>query len=88
MNCGAVDRDVDDVLREVRNAHHRYSQVEQELAQRRQRLNIKQPEIEKCLDAVNLLIQKRDTDDSDVRDRECNALRCLFVPDLFVCVCV
>lgn len=36
------------MLEDVRDMLQRYSHVEQELQQRKQRLQLKQPEIEKC----------------------------------------
>lgn len=54
-------KDVDLVLEDVRDMLQRYSHVEQELQQRKQRLQLKQPEIEKCLDAVNMLIDRNDS---------------------------
>eukprot|EP00890_Picochlorum_soloecismus_P004807 jgi/Picsp_1/5327/NSC_02688-R1_prefoldin subunit 3 len=57
------DKDVDTVLRDVQANLQRYKHVEAEIAQRRQRLAVKQPEIEKCLDAVNLLIERRESDE-------------------------
>lgn len=59
-----VDKDVDTVLRDVQASLQRYKHVEVEIAQRRQRLAVKRPEIEKCLDAVNLLIERKEADDS------------------------
>ncbi len=41
----------------------RYSHVEQELQQRRERLSQKKPEITSCLDAVKLLLEKQESDD-------------------------
>lgn len=61
-----ADQDVDAVLRDVQGSLQRYKHVEVEIAQRRQRLAVKQPEIEKCLDAVNLLIERKESED-DVR---------------------
>lgn len=58
-----ADKDVDAVLRDVQANLQRYKHVEVEIAQRRQRLAVKQPEIEKCLDAVNLLIERKEADD-------------------------
>eukprot|EP00889_Picochlorum_renovo_P001592 jgi/Picre1/28622/NNA_004022.t1 len=54
-------KDVDLVLEDVRDMLQRYTHVEQELQQRKQRLQLKQPEIEKCLDAVNMLIERNDS---------------------------
>jgi prefoldin subunit 5 len=56
-------KDIDVVVQEARDTLQRYSHVEQELLQRKQRLSLKQPEIERCLDAVNLLIEKQDDED-------------------------
>ena len=41
----------------------RYRHVEQQLQEKKMRLMSKQPEIQKCLDAINLLIDKRDQDE-------------------------
>lgn len=63
FNVIVIDKDVDTVLRDVQANLQRYKHVEVEIAQRRQRLAVKQPEIEKCLDAVNLLIERKEADD-------------------------
>ncbi|KAL4532360.1 hypothetical protein Ndes2437B_g02767 [Nannochloris sp. 'desiccata'] len=54
------DRPVDEVLAEIRETLQRYSYVLQEVVQKRQRLTIKEPEIRKCLDSVDLLIHQRE----------------------------
>lgn len=54
-------RPIDDVLRDVRETLERYNFVASQLGQRRQRLLIKEPEIKKCLDSVNLLITQRES---------------------------
>lgn len=55
------------MLREVRATLGKYKHVEQEVVQRMHRLEVKEPEIQKCLDAVNMLIEKRDGDGDEVR---------------------
>lgn len=54
-------------MKEMQEKHQRYQYVEQEVARRKARLTLKQPEIKKCLDAVELLIQRRDSGDDSVR---------------------
>lgn len=56
-------KDIDQVLQEVRDTLQRYSHVEQELLQRKERLSQKKPEITSCLDAVMLLLEKKDSDE-------------------------
>jgi hypothetical protein len=56
----ATDRPIDEVLAEIRETFQRYNYVLQEVVQKRQRLTIKEPEIRKCLDSVNLLIEQRE----------------------------
>lgn len=58
---------IDDVLRELRETMQRYKYVSQEMAQRKQRLIIKEPEIRKCLDSVNLLIEQQEAGAESVR---------------------
>ena len=51
----------------------RYNYVAQELAQRRQRLTLKEPEIRNCLNAIDLLIhQKTENLDSVGPADHCN----------------
>lgn len=59
-------KEIDDVLRELREKHQRYKYVEQEIVQRKQRLTYKEPEIKKCLDAVTLLIQRKEAGEDQV----------------------
>ena len=54
---------VDELLGEVNGTLQRYRHVEQQLQEKKVRLTSKKPEIEKCLDAINLLIEKRDEDE-------------------------
>ena len=56
-------KEVDDLLGEVQSTLQRYRHVEQQLQEKKMRLTAKKPEIEKCLDAINLLIEKRDGDE-------------------------
>ena len=56
-------KEVDDLLGEVQSTLQRYRHVEQQLQEKKMRLTVKKPEIEKCLDAINLLIEKRDGDE-------------------------
>ena len=56
----STGKPIDDVLKEVRETLQRYKYVSQEVAQRRQRLTIKEPEIKKCLDSVNLLLEQQE----------------------------
>ncbi len=58
-----ADRPIAEVLKEVQETLQRYNYVSQELAKRRQRLTLKRPEIQKSLEAVELLI-KRSNDGS------------------------
>lgn len=51
------------MLQEVRDTLQRYSHVEQELLQRKQRLSQKKPDIKNCLDAVTLLLEKQDSEE-------------------------
>ena len=48
------------MLTELRGAHQKYKYIEAELVQRKRRLAFKQPEIRKCLDAVTLLLARRE----------------------------
>ncbi len=60
MFSPCTDRPIDDVLAEIRETCQRYNYVLQEVVQKRQRLTIKEPEIKKCLDSVNLLVEQRE----------------------------
>lgn len=53
-----ADRTVDEVLAELQEHHQKYKYVEQEITARKRRLTFKQPEIRKCLDAVELLLEQ------------------------------
>ena len=48
------------MLRELREQHQKYKYIEQEILQRKKRLSFKQPEIQKCLNAVNMLLQRQE----------------------------
>lgn len=48
------------MLNEVRENLQRYQYVEQQIAQKKERLAVKEPEIRRCLDAVNLLIKQKE----------------------------
>ena len=53
-------RPAEEVLQELQDALQRYQFVEQELVKRKRRLLIKEPEIRRCLDGVELLLQQRE----------------------------
>ena len=50
-------------LRSHRPIYVRYRHVEQQLQEKKMRLMSKKPEIQKCLDAINLLVDKREEDE-------------------------
>lgn len=57
---------MEEVLQELQDAMQRYHFVEQELVKRKHRLLVKEPEIQKCLDAVMLLLKQRDNGSEEV----------------------
>lgn len=59
---------MDDALGRLREAHQKYKYIEQEIAQRKQRLLLKQPEIEKCLESVKMLLTQREEGKDAVLD--------------------
>ncbi|KAL4443745.1 hypothetical protein ABPG75_011482 [Micractinium tetrahymenae] len=61
-------RTTEEVLTELRTAHQKYKYIEAELVQRKRRLAFKQPEIKKCLEAVNLLLQRSEEGEPTVLD--------------------
>lgn len=63
-----TDRNVDEVVTELRGAHQKYKYIEAEIVQRAQRLTFKEPEIKKCLDAVGALERRRDEGEPAVLD--------------------
>ena len=52
------------MLTELRASHQKYKYIEAEIVQRKRRLAFKQPEIQKCLAAVNLLLQRQEAGES------------------------
>ncbi len=52
---------MNDALRGLRENLQKYRIVESEILQRKKRLLLKQPEISKCLDAVNTLLECQDS---------------------------
>lgn len=71
------------MIQEFKDAYQRYRHVESELAQQQLRLRAKEPEIRKCLDAVNLLKQKNETaDEENVRNLPFSDE----APGTFVCI--
>ena len=58
--CVCAGRSAEEVLGELREAHQKYKYIEQETVQRRRRLALKQPELVKCLAAVELLLARWD----------------------------
>jgi nitrogen regulatory protein PII len=55
-------RSVDDVIRELQEFMQKYKYVEQQIQKKKAKLLMKEPDIKRCLDAINLLIAKRDGD--------------------------
>jgi prefoldin subunit 5 len=56
-------KEIDELLGEVQSTLQRYRHVEQQLQEKKLRLASKKPEIEKCLDAVTLLIDSRESEE-------------------------
>jgi len=77
----AADRPVDVVLGEARENLQRYQYVEQQVAQRKQRLQVKEPEIRHCLDAVNLLLKQKESGEAKV------SIQYFKMPCILVCIC-
>jgi prefoldin subunit 5 len=57
-------KNTEEVLTELRASHQKYKYIEAEIVQRKRRLAFKQPEIQKCLAAVNLLLQRQEAGES------------------------
>jgi hypothetical protein len=55
-------RSVDDVIRELQEFMQKYKYVEQQIQKKKAKLLMKEPDIKRCLDAINLLVAKRDGD--------------------------
>ncbi|GAB4816291.1 hypothetical protein N2152v2_003337 [Parachlorella kessleri] len=62
------DRSVEEVLRELQENHQKYKHIEQDILQRKRRLLYKEPEIQKALAAVNMLLQRKEEEDATVLD--------------------
>ena len=54
-------RSADEAIKELNSNYQQYKLIEQELRQRRARLLGKIPEIQKAVDAVDMLISKQET---------------------------
>ncbi|EFN58028.1 hypothetical protein CHLNCDRAFT_20219 [Chlorella variabilis] len=61
-------RKAEEVITELRASHQKYKYIEAEIVQRKRRLAFKQPEIQKCLAAVNLLLDRQEAAESTVLD--------------------
>ena len=70
-----ADRTVDEVLAELQEHHQKYKYVEQEITARKRRLTFKQPEIRKCLDAVELLLEQSERGEEVRRPWACRLCR-------------
>ncbi|KAL4858435.1 Prefoldin subunit 3 [Chlorella vulgaris] len=68
VNAHMQGRKAEDVITELRTAHQKYKYIEAEYVQRKRRLAFKLPEIQKCLNAVNLLLQRQEEGESTVLD--------------------
>lgn len=73
--CADAGRKAEDVISELRDSHQKYKYIEAELVQRKRRLAFKRPEIQKCLDAVNLLLQRHEAGESVRGDGQLEVLR-------------
>jgi hypothetical protein len=60
----------DSVLKEMNATYRRYKMVEQQLLQRRMRLETKLPDIKKALDMVTLLLEKKEAAEGVLVDFE------------------
>ena len=60
----AADRSVEEVLRELQENHQKYKHIEQDILQRKRRLLYKEPEIQKALAAVNMLLQRKEEEEA------------------------
>ena len=66
--ASAAGDSVDEALEKLREAHQKYKYIELEISQRKQRLALKRPEIEKCLESVKLLRAQREAGREAVLD--------------------
>ena len=63
------------MITELRASHQKYKYIEAEIVQRKRRLAFKQPEIQKCLAAVNLLLDRQEAAES-VRGQAAGSWAC------------
>lgn len=61
-------RSVDHVIRELQEFMQKYKYVEQQIQKKKAKLLMKEPDIKRCLDAINLLVAKRDGGNGDESD--------------------
>ena len=52
------------MLRELQENHQKYKHIEQDILQRKRRLLYKEPEIQKALAAVNMLLQRKEEEEA------------------------
>lgn len=64
MRQCAAGKTGDEAIAQLNEQYQMYIMVEQQLQQKRARLMGKMPETQRALDAVNLLIQKREADET------------------------
>lgn len=68
LSCSVAGREVDAVVAELRSLHQKYRHIEQEIVRRAQRLMVKEPELLKCVSAVEALVARKDAGEPAVLD--------------------